>query len=76
MRMVKREADVRDTDDLKAIVGDGIDEVGSLDFDGLHGRCKRSIESERGEEEEKIARLLRRGLDRLKVIAVIIMYLG
>lgn len=74
MRMVKWEADVRDTDDLKAIVGDGIDEVGSLDFDGLHGRCKRSIESERG--EEKMARLSRTGLDRLKVIAVTTMSLG
>lgn len=49
------EADVRDTDYLKAIVGDGIDEVRSLDFNRLHGRCKRSTESERS--EEKIARL-------------------
>ena len=48
-------ADVRDTDDLKAIIGDGVDEVRSLDFDRLYGQCKRSAKSERS--EEKTARL-------------------
>lgn len=55
MQTANREVDVRNTNDLKTIVGDGIYEVRSLDLDWLHGRCERIIENEHS--EEKIASL-------------------